>query len=169
MELNLLIEKASAIAGSQNKLAKLLGIHPPHIVEMKKGERACNWRMRGKLRAIIGEDPAHAFMAAMAEDLEHSENPAELQAAESLKAMLSAFPNAQEKSPVNPKINRASTSWRNRMFPTLHLRALQVVSALRDAVNSPLRHGHRNAVALAKLTVGHSPSPVLRHKLRLSF
>jgi hypothetical protein len=108
-----LIEAAAAVAGSQVKLAALLDTTAPTLIQMKQGKRPCNWRVRGKLRAVLGEDPAHAFMAAMAEDLALSENEDEQRAAESFKAMLALFPE-HEKSPVNPKINEASTSWRNR-------------------------------------------------------
>ena len=92
-ELNLLIDKATAIAGSQRKLSALLNIEQANFAKIKKGERPANWRIRGKLRAIAGEDPAHAFTSAMLEDLDGSENEDEKKAAESLKAMLAAFPN----------------------------------------------------------------------------
>jgi hypothetical protein len=65
------------------------------------------------IRLTPGEDPTRAFIAAMAEDLEASENADEKKAADGFKAMLAAFPE-NEKSPVNPKINEASSAWRNR-------------------------------------------------------
>lgn len=111
-QLNLLIENASSIAGSQSRLADILGMHKSHITQMKQGTRAANWRVRGKLRAIMGEDPAQAFMAAMAEDLEASENTDEKKAADGFKAMLAAFAGGQEKSPTD-QIDGAS-SWRKR-------------------------------------------------------
>jgi hypothetical protein len=114
MSLTKLIETAAVVAGSQNKLAALLGLSASNLVEMKKGMRPCNWRTRGKLRAILGENPAHAFMAAMAEDLEESESADERTAAESFKAMLAAFPESNEKSPADHSISGASSSWRNR-------------------------------------------------------
>jgi len=92
-----LIEKASAVAGSQRKLAELVGENPSNLVQMKQGKRPCNWRVRGKLRAILGEDPAHAFMAAMTEDLETSQNEDEKKAADGFKAMLAAFPDGWRK------------------------------------------------------------------------
>ena len=92
-EINSLIEQAAAIAGNQVRLAELMGMPKSHITQMKQGKRPVNWRTRGKLRAILGEDPAHAFMGAMAEDLEQSENADEKKAAEGLKTMLAAFPN----------------------------------------------------------------------------
>ncbi len=111
--LNDLIEAAALIAGSQRKLAALLDLNNSNLIQMKNGERPCNWRIRGKLRTLLGEDPAHAFMAAMAEDLELSANADEQRAAESFKAMLDALP-AQEKSPADQTINGASSTWRNR-------------------------------------------------------
>lgn len=93
LTLETLIEKASEAAGSQRKLAALLELNPSNLIEMKQGKRPCNWRVRGKMRAILGEDPARAFIAAMKEDLEKSENEDEKKAAEGLKAMLAAFPN----------------------------------------------------------------------------
>ena len=88
-----LIDEASAAAGSQAKLAELLGLHKSHITQMKQGSRAASWRVRGKLRAIVGEDPTHAFMAAMVEDLGQSENEDEKKAAAGFRAMLAAFPD----------------------------------------------------------------------------
>ncbi|WP_440531746.1 hypothetical protein [Variovorax sp. YR566] len=108
-----LIEAAAVVAGSQVKLAALLDTTAPTLIQMKQGKRPCNWRVRGKLRAVLGEDPAHAFMAAMAEDLALSDNADEQQAAASFRLMLNALPE-HEKSPVNPKINGASSTWRNR-------------------------------------------------------
>ena len=92
-QLSLLIEKAESIAGGLRPLARMLDMNASNLIAMKKGERPCNWRTRGKLRAVLGEDPAHAFMAAMAEDLEQSENEDEKKAASAFKAMLAAFPD----------------------------------------------------------------------------
>lgn len=92
-EISLLIEKAAEAAGSQTRLAEIIGMPKSHITQMKQGKRHVNWRVRGKLRAVLGEDPAHAFTSAMLEDLEGSDNEDEKKAAEGLKAMLAAFPN----------------------------------------------------------------------------
>ncbi|MGQ0730473.1 MULTISPECIES: hypothetical protein [unclassified Acidovorax] len=97
IELNKLIDDATSIAGSQRKLAALLDMEQANLAKIKKGERPANWRVRGKLRAILGEDPAHAFMAAMAEDLEQSEREDEKKAADGFKAMLAAFPDGWRK------------------------------------------------------------------------
>jgi len=113
MEIKDLIEAAAKIAGSQVKLAALLDMAAPTLIQMKNGTRPCNWRVRGKLRAVLGEDPTRAFIAAMAEDLEQSENADEKKAADGFKAMLAAFPD-DEKSPADHTINGASSTWRNR-------------------------------------------------------
>ncbi|WP_341918718.1 hypothetical protein [Polaromonas sp. YR568] len=96
-EINSLIDAAAAIAGNQVRLAELIGIPKNHITEMKKGRRPCNWRTRGKMRVITGEDPTHAFVAAMAEDLEASDHEDEKKAADGFKAMIAAFPNGWRK------------------------------------------------------------------------
>ena len=97
MELNKLIDDATSIAGSQRKLAALLNMEQANLAKIKKGERPANWRVRGKLRAVLGEDPAHAFMAAMAEDLATSENADEKKAAAGFEALLAAFPDGWRK------------------------------------------------------------------------
>ncbi|WP_375575570.1 hypothetical protein [Paracidovorax oryzae] len=96
-ELNKLIDEAISIAGSQRKLASLLEMEHANLSKIRKGERPANWRVRGKLRVILGEDPAHAFVAAMAEDLAESENEDEKKAADGLGAMLAAFPDGWRK------------------------------------------------------------------------
>ena len=96
-ELNKLIEDAVAIAGSQRKLATMLDMEQANLAKIKKGERPANWRVRGKLRVILGQEPAHAFVAAVAEDLSTSENADEKKAADGFKAMLAAFPDSWRK------------------------------------------------------------------------
>ena len=98
-----LVEAASIEAGSQRKLADLLELNVASLIQMKQGKRPANWRVRGQLRVILGEDPTRAFVAAMAEDLAASENADEKKAADGFKAMLAAFPS----------------DWRKRMFKTL--------------------------------------------------
>jgi hypothetical protein len=96
-QLNDLIERAADIAGSQRKLAAMLETTAPTLIQMKQGKRPANWRVRGKLRVILGEDPARAFVAAMAEDLASSENEDEKKAADGFAAMLAAFPDGWRK------------------------------------------------------------------------
>ncbi|CAN7533473.1 hypothetical protein LJR074_003800 [Acidovorax sp. LjRoot74] len=97
MNLIEMIEEASAVAGSQRKLAELLEVDAASLIQMKQGKRPANWRVRGKLRVILGQEPAQAFVAAMAEDLEQSENEDEKKAADGFKAMLAAFPDGWRK------------------------------------------------------------------------
>ena len=129
-ELVELIDNASKTAGNQARLAELMGMPKSHITQMKQGKRPVNWRVRGKLRAILGEDPAHAFMAAMAEDLSTSENEDEKKAASGLNAMLAAFPDG----------------WRKRI-KSLAFLALQVSSRLGGTVDRALRGRLGNAVS----------------------
>ncbi|WP_284409223.1 hypothetical protein [Acidovorax sp. SUPP2539] len=88
-----LIERAAEAAGSQRKLAALLDVNPSNLIEMKQGKRACSWRLRGKMRVILGEEPARAFVTSMAEDLSASDNEDEKKAADGFAAMLAAFPS----------------------------------------------------------------------------
>ena len=110
--LNQLIEKATAVAGSQKKLAAMLDMAPASLIQMKQGKRPANWRVRGGLRTIMGEDPARAFMAAMAEDLEQSEKADEKKAAEGFHALLAAFPETKENAPSAN--TQGVDSWRKR-------------------------------------------------------
>ena len=91
-QLKKLIDDAGLVAGSLRKLAALLEVSPSNLVEMKKGQRPANWRVRGKMRVILGEEPERAFMEAIAEDLEQSEREDEKKAAEGFRAILAAFP-----------------------------------------------------------------------------
>lgn len=123
-----LIERASKAAGSQRKLAALLEMNPSNLIEMKQGKRLCGWRVRGKMRAIVGEDPTHAFMAAMTEDLSTSENEDEKKAADGFNAMLAAFPDG----------------WRKRMIALATL-AFEVLSGLGRPVDGALSCRLRNS------------------------
>lgn len=107
-EISQLIEKAAEALGSQTRLAEVIGMPKSHITQMKQGKRHVNWRVRGKLRAVLGEDPAHAFVAAMLEDLDDSENEDEKKAAEGLKAMLAAFPNDWRRLYLKDRLRRIS-------------------------------------------------------------
>lgn len=112
-----LIDEASAAAGSQAKLAELLGLHKSHITQMKQGTRSASWRVRGNMRVILGEDPTHAFVAAMAEDLAASENADEKKAADGFEAMLAAFPSDWRKRMLS-----GLRGWLGPLDCTLHNR-----------------------------------------------
>ena len=109
--LNEMIDKAAAIAGSQRKVAELLELSNASLIQMKQGKRPANWRVRGGLRAILGEDPARAYMAAMAEDLEQSEKADEQKAAEGFKAILATFSDEEKALSAN---TQGFDSWRKR-------------------------------------------------------
>jgi len=124
-------EAASKVAGSQNKLAALLDTTAPTLIQMKQGLSSANWRVRGKLRAVLGEDPARAFMEAMAEDLAGSANPEEISAAESFRAMLAAFPADQKaENPASLATSGASV-WRKRMISPIR----QIAAYAKESIN----------------------------------
>ena len=116
-ELADLIEQAAIAAGSQRKLAQLLDTTGPTLIQMKQGKRPANWRVRGKLRVILGEDPTRAFVAAMAEDLAASENADEKKAADGFEAMLAAFPSDWRKRMLS-----GLRGWLGPLDCTLHNR-----------------------------------------------
>lgn len=66
MRLNLLIEKAAAIAGSEYKVSKTLGIPQSHITEWKHGTRTCTAEDRALLADLAGVDPFEEIAEAMA-------------------------------------------------------------------------------------------------------
>ena len=112
-ELKNLIEEASLIAGNQTQLAQILGIPKGNLTQMKQGLRPANWKIRGGLRAIITGDAARAYMQEMASELEQSENEGEKKAAEGFKAILAAFPEAENQKPqVTDHLGFGS--WRKR-------------------------------------------------------
>ena len=166
-ELNLLIDQAAAIAGNQTRLAETLEIPKSHITQMKRGDRKANWRIRGGLRAILGEDPAAAFMAAMAEDLEQSEKEDEKKAAEGFRAILAAFP---EKEKALIENNQGFNSWRKRMNPpsrnyntVLELAAFSVLSRLRDTIDRALNSRDRDTIFKGKTRVSAVTAKVLSY------
>lgn len=122
-ELNALIEKAAEVVGSQAKLAEVLELHKSNLTHMKQGTRKANWKIRGKLRAITGEDPAHAFMAAMAEDLEETGGEDEKKAAEGFKTLMAAFPDDWRRLLLSPhKTLRAVARFCLLINQTFHYR-----------------------------------------------
>lgn len=92
MPLNLTIEKAAAIVGSQAKLAEMLGEHKAHITNWKAGTRSCTIEKRIKLAQIAGHDPYAAIIEGLIAQLDQGD---EIQAgaAKMMQAMLDAFPN----------------------------------------------------------------------------
>lgn len=115
MSLVFSIDAAAEIVGSQNKLAEMLGIKGPNLSEMRNGKRACPIGMRARIATIAGHDTTRAILEGLADKLD-PDDEYEKQALLQLSALINAFPEEgeHEKSPVNPKINGASSAWRNR-------------------------------------------------------
>lgn len=65
--LNLLIDKASAIAGSDGKLAAMLDVHRQQVSNWRHGHKAPGIEVQEKLAEIAGVDPAVHMLAAAAE------------------------------------------------------------------------------------------------------
>lgn len=91
MPLNLTIDKAAEIVGSQAKLARQLELYPTHLSNMKAGTRPCTIDTRIKLAQIAGHDPYAAIIEGLIAQLDQSD---EIQAgaAKMMQAMLDAFP-----------------------------------------------------------------------------
>ena len=62
--LNLLIEKAGAIAGSEYKLAKAMGIPQQQISNWKSGSRTCTPPDRARLAGFAREDAVQELVRA---------------------------------------------------------------------------------------------------------
>ena len=92
MPLNISIEKASQIVGSQRALAELLGERETHLSNMKHGTRACTIEKRIRIAQIAGHDPYAAIIEGLIAQLDQSD---EIQAgaAKMMQAMLDAFTN----------------------------------------------------------------------------
>lgn len=91
MPLNISIEKASAIAGSQRALAQALGARETHLSNWKKGSRPCTIETRARIAEMAGDDPYRAIIEGLIAQLDPN---VELQAgaAAMLQSMLDAFP-----------------------------------------------------------------------------
>lgn len=104
MSLKLTIEKASAIAGSQTKLAELIGEHPANVSGFKRGTRYCGYKKRAAIAAIAGENVARAMIEAIAEDLD-DQVPHEAEAKAAFMAILRAFPIETDEEFIAQKKN----------------------------------------------------------------
>lgn len=168
MSLTFSIDKAAEIVGSQRKLAAELGIQQAHLSEMKFGRRPCPLGMRAKIAHIAGHDTTRAVFEGLAAKLDAADEY-EGKALDMLQAMIDAFPaegeaKANEKSPVNPEINRASSSWRNRKVSHL----LQARMTRRPCpIDGTLHHRVRHLVKHRKSTHGVLTSRVQPHHLSL--
>ena len=93
-----LIEDAQTQAGGLRALARTIGTTAPTLIQMRNGDRPANYKVRARLRVVLGEQPARAYIAAVAEDLAESDNAMEKEAAAQLLAVLSAFPQGMERA-----------------------------------------------------------------------
>jgi hypothetical protein len=93
----------------------MLGLKGPNLSEMRNGKRACPIGLRARIAQLAGHDTIRAILEGLADKLDPTDEYEE-QALLQLSALINAFPEEGEqvKSPVNPKINRASLAWRNR-------------------------------------------------------
>lgn len=155
-----LIEAAAKVAGSQVKLAALLDTTAPTLIQMKQGKRPCNWRVRGKLRVVLGEDPARAFIAAMAEDLALSENADELSAAEGFRTMLAALPQDSQKAENPASLSTSGVVWRKRKYSRLRCPSSRRAA---HSIDRALGRVERAAVALPQLAIRNTAGCVLSH------
>lgn len=67
MQLNALIEKAAAIAGSEYKLAKAIGHEPRTVTDWKAGRRTCPAEDRALIAEVAGVDPLPEIAEALME------------------------------------------------------------------------------------------------------
>ncbi|TYK72788.1 helix-turn-helix domain-containing protein [Comamonas sp. Z3] len=93
MPLRELVEKAIETAGSQVKLAEMLGIKQQNISAWKTGVRYCTTATRIELCKISGYDLKTALLEQVVEDLDTSDKM-QAEAAKTLKAVLAAFPKS---------------------------------------------------------------------------
>lgn len=66
-ELNLLIDKASSIAGNDSKLAALLGQHRSKVSDWRKGSQDCPPEDQALMAGIAGLDAAQTLIRATVE------------------------------------------------------------------------------------------------------
>ena len=66
-ELNILIDKASAIAGSDYRLAKMIGMTPQNVSNWRHGQASCSPENRALLAAVAGLDPVAELARATVE------------------------------------------------------------------------------------------------------
>lgn len=90
MQLELLIAKAAAIAGSEYKLAQTLGVPQPNVSNWKSGQKACPVDLRAVMAQIAGEDPEQELIEAISERLSEDRRSRLKQALEWRKLLVSS-------------------------------------------------------------------------------
>lgn len=93
MSLKALIDKAIETAGSQAKLAEMMGVKQQHISAWKTGVRTCTTPTRIELCKIADYDLKVALIEQAIEGLDQSDQT-QAEAAKMLEAVVGAFPNA---------------------------------------------------------------------------
>ncbi|UBQ43079.1 YdaS family helix-turn-helix protein [Comamonas thiooxydans] len=96
MSLITLIDKAIEAAGSQVKLAEMMGIKQQNVSGWRTGRRVCTTKTRIELCEIAGYDLKTALLEQVVEGLDTS-NEAQADAAKTLNAVLAAFPKSGER------------------------------------------------------------------------
>jgi len=91
MTLIFTIEKAAAIAGTQAKLAEMLGERQQHVSNWKAGTRTCTIEKRIKLAQIAGLDPKRAAVEGLIDQLDETDK-VQQEAKAMLQSMIDAFP-----------------------------------------------------------------------------
>lgn len=84
------INRASAVVGSQNKLAEIVGASSGSLSDMKAGRKHCPLTMRARIAHIAGIDPKLEMIEALTEELGDTD-PFELELKQGLSAILHAF------------------------------------------------------------------------------
>lgn len=79
MKLEKLIERAAAIAGSEYKVAKALGIPPQQVCDWKAGRRTCGPEDRALLADVAGVDPMPEIAEALLERVASTREGVKLQ------------------------------------------------------------------------------------------
>lgn len=69
MQLITLIEKAAQIAGSDYRLAQILGVERTAVSNWRHGQRPCPVDLRAVMASIAGEDPQEELLEAIGERL----------------------------------------------------------------------------------------------------
>ncbi|SDY73893.1 helix-turn-helix domain-containing protein [Delftia lacustris] len=93
MSTRTLIDQAIAKAGSQEKLADLLGLKQQNISALRTGKRHTTTDLRVKLAKIADYDLKVALIEQAIEDLDPTDE-VQAEAGAMLQAVIDAFPNA---------------------------------------------------------------------------
>lgn len=96
MSLVTLIDKAIEAAGSQVKLAEMMGIKQQNVSGWRTGRRYCTTASRIELCKIAGYDLKTALLEQVVEGLD-TNDATQAEAAKTLNSLLAAFPKNGER------------------------------------------------------------------------